>query len=279
MTDPAATATVAHVFADRLLSPVGSANVFEETLERVLQIVKLGFAPPGSRLPSERELAARLGVSRQTIREAVRALTQAGYLEARRGRAGGTFVLEWPSPPSESDARRLAREMGQDLHDALDLRWVVEPGAAELAAARTTSEDHWRLDAALAQMDVAPRVTLAATARSRPEPDAFAPVRPEEAAAPPDGPVLSYRAADIRFHLTIAELSGSPSIVASVAGVQLRLSDLLLATPQVAEVLRHADEQHEEIVAAIRRADPAGAREAMRAHVESTATYLRAFLG
>ncbi len=255
-----------------LFTPVGSANAFEETLDRLLQVVKLGFVPPGSRLPAERDLAVRLGVSRQTIREAVRALVQAGYLDARRGRAGGTFVLDWPAPPSVSDARRLAREMGQDLHDALDLRRVVEPGAAELAAERADPAGLDLLAAAANVMDAAPRVTMPAAARARPEPGAFDPVPAG------DVPVLSYRAADIRFHLAIAELSGAPSIVAAVRGLQMRLSDLLLATPQVAEVLRHSDEQHAVIVEAIRRGDGPAAREAMAAHVESTSTYLRAFL-
>ncbi len=101
MEDERATTTAGpvtvEVLSDRLLRPVDSANVFEETLERLLQIVKLGFVPPGSRLPSERDLAARLGVSRQTIREAVRALTQAGL----------------PLPPS------LATVLGRGLIDPL----------------------------------------------------------------------------------------------------------------------------------------------------------------
>lgn len=267
----------AEVVPGLILSPVGGTNVFEETLERLLQLVKLGFVAPGARLPSERELAARLGVSRQTVREAVRSLIQAGYLEARRGRSGGTFVLDWPTRQSNADVRRLALEMGAGLLDALDLRRVIEPGAAELAAIRSTRDDHWRLRAAMAQIDAAPRVTFPAAAREEPGPAAFAPI---DAPSPPDAtaPALSYRAADIRLHLVIAELSGSASIVAAVTEVQLRLSDLLSATPQVIEVLRHSDEQHEDIVRAIERGRPTAARRTMQEHVESTATYLRAFL-
>lgn len=243
-------------------------------------MVKLGFVAPGARLPPERELAARLGVSRQTVREAVRSLIQAGYLEARRGRSGGTFVLDWPTRHSTRDVRRLALEMGQGLLDALDLRRVIEPGAAELAATRTTKDERWRLRAAMAQMDAAPRVTFPAAAREEPERVAFERIAmpaPDDA-GPGAGTVPSYRAADIRLHLVIAELSGSPSIIAAVTEVQLRLSDLLSATPQVAEVLRHSDEQHASIVRAIERGRPTAARRAMQEHVESTATYLRAFL-
>lgn len=65
----------------RLLSqlrPVGGGDVFEEVLQRLMRLVKLGLAPPGSRLPPERELAASLGVSRQTLREVLRSLVQTG---------------------------------------------------------------------------------------------------------------------------------------------------------------------------------------------------------
>ncbi|WP_424231734.1 FadR/GntR family transcriptional regulator, partial [Actinophytocola sp.] len=78
--------------AAALFRPVRTRNAFEETVERLLQAIRLGVAGPGERLPSERELAARLGVSRVTLRDAIRAIADAGYVESRRGRYGGTFV-------------------------------------------------------------------------------------------------------------------------------------------------------------------------------------------
>src|SRR5919206_1364973 len=69
--------------------PVRTGNAFEETVERLLQAIRLGVAAPGERLPAERELAGRLGVSRVTLREAIRALADAGYVESRRGRDRG----------------------------------------------------------------------------------------------------------------------------------------------------------------------------------------------
>src|SRR5581483_5657712 len=96
---------------------------------------------PGSRLPSERELVAHFQISRATLREAIRALELAGYLQARRGRAGGTFVTYHTSEASATDARRLIREMGDRLPDVLDFRWAIEPASAGLAAQRATPVD------------------------------------------------------------------------------------------------------------------------------------------
>lgn len=263
--DPAADGTA----GGRLLSqlrPVGGGDVFEEVLQRLMRLVKLGLAPPGSRLPPERELAASLGVSRQTLREVLRSLVQTGHLETRRGRNGGTFVRDARTEPSEVDARTMARAMGAELANILDLRWVVEPGAAALVARRADEHVDRRLAEGLELLDAAPRTTFSADARMR-----RGEVRPGDA-----GP--DYRAADAQFHLLIGELTGSQAVFDVVADIQFRLTDLLSVTPQITTVLRHSDEQHIAIVEAIGRRDPEQAERAMREHIESTATFLEAFL-
>src|SRR6266567_1445187 len=113
---------------------VRTGNAFEETVERLLEGVKLGVYAPGDRLPPERELTRRLGISRITLREALRELAAAGYVETRRGRFGGTFILRQPEPMVHDELTRTARVMGAQLDDALTFRRVVETGAAEMAA-------------------------------------------------------------------------------------------------------------------------------------------------
>src|SRR5919106_4893134 len=81
---------------DAVLRPVREGNAFEEAVQRILQAIKLGAVTAGERLPAERDLAKRLGISRVTLREALRALIDAGYVESRRGRSGGTFVTYRP---------------------------------------------------------------------------------------------------------------------------------------------------------------------------------------
>src|ERR1700729_288292 len=105
-----------------VLRPVRQGNAFEETVERLLTVIKLGMIAPGDRFPAERELAAQLGISRLTLREALRELQRAGYVSCRRGRSGGTFVSYTPPAPDRGELRRLATEDGDKLSDALTFR-------------------------------------------------------------------------------------------------------------------------------------------------------------
>jgi DNA-binding FadR family transcriptional regulator len=228
--------------------PVRGSNTFEETVERLLQAVKLGQFGPGDKLPTERALSAQLEVSRVTLREAIRVLALAGYLDSRRGRGGGTFVLaptEWRR--DSRDAGTIARDMGSELTDALLLRDVLEPGAVRLAARRSHSED------AIADLQAA----LAA----------------EQAAE-----IADYRPADSRLHLALAALAGSVTLSAAVADARMRLNDLLDAIPLLPPNIEHSKAQHRRIVTAVLRGRPEAARLAMEEHLEGTAALLRGFL-
>ena len=72
-----------------LLKPIRGGNTYEETVERILQTIRLGLIHPGEQLPPERELATMLEISRDTVRDAIASLSEAGYLSSRRGRYGG----------------------------------------------------------------------------------------------------------------------------------------------------------------------------------------------
>ncbi|MFD0069077.1 FadR/GntR family transcriptional regulator, partial [Streptomyces sp. NPDC127574] len=143
---------------DRLapvLRPVRAGNGFEEALEQILQIVRLGLVPGGERLPAERELAERLGISRVTLREVLKVLQDQGLVESRRGRYGGTFVLARAEAPDEHELRR--RVASVDIEDVLRFREVLEVGAAGLCASQGLSEpDTDRLLGALAATHDAP---------------------------------------------------------------------------------------------------------------------------
>jgi DNA-binding GntR family transcriptional regulator len=90
--------------------------------------------------------------------------------------------------------------------------------------------------------------------------------------------VERYRTADSRFHLAVSELTGSPSLVAAAADVRMRVNDLLDAIPLLERNLAHSNDQHDRIVRAIRRGQPAAARAAMEEHLAGTAALLRGFL-
>ncbi|CQD24877.1 GntR family transcriptional regulator [Mycolicibacterium conceptionense] len=109
------------VAAEALLRPVRLGNAFEDTVGRLLETIRLGVLGPGESLPPERELAARLGVSRDTVREAIKSLADAGYLVSKRGRYGGTFLAE-ELPRHTADGPRPTRE---EIDDALRLREIL----------------------------------------------------------------------------------------------------------------------------------------------------------
>ncbi|GGZ93355.1 FadR/GntR family transcriptional regulator [Streptomyces echinoruber] len=233
---------------DRLapvLRPVRAGNGFEEALEQILQVVRLGLVPAGERLPAERELARRLGISRVTLREVLKVLQEQGLVEARRGRYGGTFVLPRADEPGE-DALR-SRAAGVDLEDVLRFREVLEVGAAGLCAAHGLSGER--------------------AARLR-----------EALAGTHDAPPADYRRRDTLLHLTLAELCGSPSLTAQYAAVRATVNDLLDCIPLLVRNLEHSQRQHIALVEAVLDGDAEAAREIMREHCAGTAALLRGFL-
>jgi GntR family transcriptional repressor for pyruvate dehydrogenase complex len=233
---------------DAVFRPVRTGNAFEETVERLLDGIRLGVHGYGDRLPPERELAGRLGVSRVTVRDALRELAAAGYVETRRGRFGGTFVTYQPDPIPHGELTRTVQGMGELLTDALTFRRVVEAGAAETAARATLSRrQREELAASLAAVE---RADLA-----------------------------TYRQADTRLHLAVAEAAGSALLTTAVVEVRVHLVDLLNAIPMLERNLVHSNRQHAAIVRAILTGDPDRARQAMEEHVDGTAALLRGFLG
>jgi DNA-binding FadR family transcriptional regulator len=230
---------------EAVFRPVRAGNAFEETVERLLQAIKLGVVAPGDRLPPERELAARFHVSRVTLREAIRDLADAGYVDSRRGRYGGTFVRS--RPPGRLDAPTAAPPSKQEVDDILLLRDVLEVGAAGTAAA-----------AALTQRDRAHLRRLL-----------------DECA---EADLADYRRMDSRLHLAIAEVTGSASLTAAVADVRSRLNVLLDAIPLLQRNIIHSNAQHARIVDAVLDGDVELAVQSMGEHLSGTSALLHGFL-
>lgn len=245
-----------HPFEERWLPAAvlrpAAGNAFESTVEQLATAIRLGVFADGELLPPERELAARLGVSRMTLREAIAALRDSDMVVTRRGRGGGTRVSWAGDIPGESGrAHRgpAAPRRGADLEDALVFRAVVEPGAAAAAAGRPLAGDQraWLVQC-----------------------------RTEVKEAPDEG---AHRVADSRLHLAIATCAGSPLLVEAVTRAQAAMQELLGAIPVLPRNIAHSNSQHEAIVKAILDGDPEGARAAMEEHCAATAALLRGLLG
>src|SRR5271157_1957803 len=218
--------------ADALFAPVRSQTAFEETVERLGTVIKLGLIAPGARLPAERELCARLGIARSTLRQSLTALTQSGHVFATRGRGGGTFVSD-PQPPGDPPSK----EMLAQWRETCDRRLAVELGVAVLAAERADSGDLDLLDEVATALEGAL----------------------EDFAA--------YRKGDVRLHVGLAEASCSIELLREMTDVQGAMTDLIAFIAHPPQVLVSSNEQHRRLLGAVRQRDAMRAVQAMSEHL------------
>jgi GntR family transcriptional repressor for pyruvate dehydrogenase complex len=235
--------TQAILSPDTVFAAVRSQTAFEETVERLGTAIKLGLLPAGARLPAERELCARLGIARSTLRQALTALSQSGHVFATRGRGGGTFVSD-PQPPAVPPSAQVLAQW----RETCDARLAVELGVAVLAAERAPSADLDVLD------DVA-----AALERALEDFDV-------------------YRRADVRLHVGLAEATGSSRLVQAMTDAQGAMTDLIAHIAHPPEVLASSNAQHRRMLAAVRERDAMRAARVMSEHLQGTEHILAGLL-
>jgi DNA-binding FadR family transcriptional regulator len=209
--------------------PVGPRRTFEGAVEQIAERIRLGELVAGERLPSERELAAAMQISRATLREAVRVLAGAGVLAVRAGSTGGTFVASDYVPiellRSKSDMRL------DEVAGVLEARRLIEPRVAQLAAVNAREEDFFQL-----QRTIDRQIALLARGDVLEHEDRFLQL-------------------DTQFHLGVARASGNSTIVSLMRTLlrQLEIArDLALHEPPTASWVIDV---HERTLAAIRSAD------------------------
>jgi GntR family transcriptional repressor for pyruvate dehydrogenase complex len=222
-------------------SPVGPRRTFEGAVEQIADQIRVGDVAIGDRLPSERELAAEMRISRATLREAIRVLADAGVLEVRPGSTGGIFVAS-EFVPLELLRSKSGLRLGE-VAGVLEARRLVEPRVAQLAAMNAREEDF---------------AQLARTIE-----------RQQELLT--EGDVLAHEdrflQLDTQFHLRIARATGNSTVVSMMRTLLRRLEiarDLALHEPPVAP---WAIEIHERTLAAIRSTDYALIETVMDEHL------------
>ena len=228
---------------EAVFAPVRSQTAFEETVERLGTAIKLGLLPAGSQLPAERELCARLGIARSTLRQALTALSQSGHVYATRGRGGGTFVSD-PLPPSDPPSPHTLTRW----RETCDRRLAVELGVAVLAAERADSESLDALDEIATALE-----------------DAL-----EDFAA--------YRQADVRLHVSLAEATRSAPLVRAMTEAQGAMTDLISHIAHSPQVLASSNAQHRRLLAAVRERDAMRAALVMTEHLHGTEHILAGLL-
>lgn len=216
---------------------------------RLRESIHVGDYAPGDRLPPQRELAALLGVSRVSVREGLKLLVEEGYIQVRRGSAGGAFVTELAQPADE--LRRRLRNQRGELDDLVQFRIAVEGRVAHLAAMRSTRRD-------LARMRAAMRHMRAITNESRGHHD--------------------FRRADAEFHAALGSAGRNDRLNRAVQDARNEMFipyDILSFDEPRAAVL--AD--HQSIYEAVRDGDAAAAARLMTEHIQRTHEQLLSFVG
>jgi DNA-binding FadR family transcriptional regulator len=221
--------------------PVATRRTFEEAVEQIAEKVKSGEVAVGERLPSERELAAQLRISRPTLREAVKVLAEAGVLEVRRGQSGGAYVA------SELVPRELLRTTTSirvsEVAGVLEARRLLEPRVAQLAAVHAGEEDFAAMQATIERQR-----ELAGKGDFLEHEDLFLQL-------------------DLKFHLAMARATRNSTVVALMRHLFKRLEiarDMAVHAPPVPD---WAIDIHERTLASIRAADFALIESVMDEHL------------
>ena len=216
---------------------VRTSRLYEQIVQQIEESIVKGDLKPGDQLPAERELAQRFGVSRTAVREAVKALREKGLVEAYSGR--GTFITDGTSQAVRQSLDLLVK-IGQadGSHHLAEVRAILEPEIAALAASRIQDSELATMREAVAVMD-----------RSGRDPEA-------------------YIEADLDFHLALAEGAANPLILSLLDSIVGLLREQRLRIFQVPGGPDRGQLHHKEILDAVERHDPEKARKAMRAHLE-----------
>ena len=211
-------------------APIVARHVADDVVDRLVTAVALGLYVPTQQLPPERELARMLKVSRASIREALKSMTENGYLKVRRGRNGGYFVQSNWGPGSAAHVRRELVAKWDEFESIFDARTLIEPVIARTAAARRTDDDLRAIETAL---------------------DAYLEAADHDAS----------RKADTGLHLAIATATHNPILVTISVDLRTKITFNLGAEPYTDDVRRMAIRQHQDLVAAIaeQRGDAAAA--------------------
>jgi GntR family transcriptional regulator, transcriptional repressor for pyruvate dehydrogenase complex len=219
------------------LDPVTPVPAYELVLEQLRRSIDQGHFAPGEKLPPERDLARQLGVSRTTVREAVRVLEGERAVEVRRGSMGGIIVRQESARPA-----RLRQRL-KEFDEIIDFRLAVEPMAARLAAGRRTKSEVAALADALARLD-------------------------DLAADDAKGRFGDWLLADSDYHVLIGKAARNSLLWRAIETGRAGMFNPVGAVWGRLEEAAHA--QHAEIYAAIAAGDGARAAAAMTTHIEGT---------
>ena len=218
------------------------STLSEQIASQLEDMIADGALKPGERLPAERKLAERLGVSRPSLREAIKKLASKGLLHSRQG--GGTYVQQSLDNGITDPLLEILRKHPESRYDVLEVRHALDGQAAYYAALRATDVDKYNIEQAFERM-----IELHHNS---------------------DNP-MDEAMADAEFHLSITEASHNVVLLHTMRSLFTVLQrsiqhnlDKLYTIPKVFEPLSN---QHETLMQKVIAGDPNAAREAAQTHL------------
>jgi GntR family transcriptional regulator, transcriptional repressor for pyruvate dehydrogenase complex len=216
---------------------VRTARLYEQIVQQIEESIVHGRLKPGDQLPPERELAQQCGVSRTAVREAIKALSEKGLVEALSGR--GTFITDGTTQAVRQSLDLMVKiGQAEGFKHLAEVRAILEPEIAALAAIRIQEAELATMRDAVAVMD-----------RTRNDPHAFI-------------------EADLDFHLALAEGAANPLILSLLDSIVGLLREQRLRIFRVVGGSERGQICHRRILDAVERRDCHAAREAMREHLK-----------
>jgi len=221
----------------------GSQSLSESLTRRLEELILDGTLKPGRKIPSERQLSERLGVSRNILRESLKTLRGRGLIETRHGQGSVVSGLV-PQPDQQGSLTHLYRDHPRVLYDLLEVREILEGRAANLAAERATETDLHRISNAFQALEASPSEDIG----------------PQEAAR-----------RDHAFHQAIYEASNNPVLVHTLESLLLPMRQSVLASVNNlyhrTASKKQIDIHHRQIYKAILGRQPERAERAAKAHI------------
>lgn len=218
------------------IKPIEKTGVTDMLVNRILGFVTAGQLSPGDRLPSERDLAERFGVSRPTVREAMRALSVLGVVEVRHG--GGAFVSALDASSLLSPLNFFLGLSEVSVDQVYQARRLIEGEICALAAARATVADLEALEALIREQEAVVDSTDA------------------------------YLELDSYFHARLGDIAGNPFLARAAQSLNVLGIEFRKAAAVSGEMPRRSIQDHRRITAAVRAGDVEAARQAMIAHMD-----------
>jgi DNA-binding FadR family transcriptional regulator len=219
------------------MAPIERVSVAEQVARNLLDLIRTGSVRPGQQLPTERELAATLQVSRPSVREAVRGLQILGVLRARQG--GGLFVTSLKAAEILAPLQMLITLSADNFESLHESRVVVEGAIGRL---------------------LAQKITAATTVRLR---------KMVEIQKGLTGNPVAFRVSDMEFHRTLGAALDNPFLERISESLYVLGFEYRKIAWETSGVLARSVKDHEEIVTALEARDPERIAAAMVRHMRS----------